>query len=102
MMHGWQSIGEIEENVILFDQSSEPPIKDFNISNFDHNANNIMSNFGIFTMLPHQTLAHYIICIMIKIGYIKIFDSRFRGLIKPDNIFLDLPNRLPPMHHYRT
>ena len=41
---GWQSIDQVEENVIWFDKSSEPHIKEFNISNFDENAKNIMSN----------------------------------------------------------
>ena len=44
MMPGWQSFGEVDENVIWFDQSSEPYIKEFNISNFDENKNDIMSN----------------------------------------------------------
>ena len=41
---GWQTFGEVEENVIWFDNSTEPHIKEFNIFNFDENAHNIMSN----------------------------------------------------------
>jgi len=43
MMPGWQSIEEVKENVILFDQSSEPYIKEFNISNIDENKKSIMN-----------------------------------------------------------
>ena len=43
MMPGWQYIEEVEENVIWFDKSSEPHIKELNISNLDENKKNIMS-----------------------------------------------------------
>ena len=45
MMPGWQSFGEVDGNVIFFYQSSEPHIKEFNISIFDQNKKDIMSNF---------------------------------------------------------